>query len=190
MLSMNDLKSGIIINYEGAPHQVLETKHSHLGRGGATVEARLKNLKTGSVLIRNFKPSDSFEEIELEKREVIFIYSHRGNYWFSDPETKQRFSLSENAIDEQTRKFLKPNSTAQIISYNNQLLTIELPIKISLKVTEAPPAIRGNTAQGGTKIVKLETGAEVTTPLFIETGDVIVINTQTGQYVERAKDTN
>ncbi len=184
---MNDLKPGRQVLYENTPYQVMEAKHSHIGRGGAVVEARLKNLRTGAIIPRNFKSSDSFEEIELERKEAIFIYNHRGEYWFNDAKTKQRFSLKEEVLGEQTTKFLKPNTPVQLSSYEDEILNIELPIKLELKVVEAPPSIKGNTAQGGTKVVKLETGAEISVPLFIETDDIIVVNTQTGFYVERAK---
>ena len=184
---MNDLKPGVTVLYEGTPFQVLEVKHSHIGRGGAVVETKLKNLRTGALLLRNFKSSDAFEEMELEKKEAAFIYAHRGEYWFSDAKTKQRFSLKEEILEAQAKKFLKPGLPVQITSYENEILNLELPIKLGLKVVEAPPSIKGNTAQGGTKIVKLETGTEISVPLFIETDDTIIVNTQTGFYVERAK---
>ena len=183
---MNDLKPGIIINYQNNPYEVLEAKHLHMERGGAVVETRLKNLKTGTVLNRNFKPSDSFEELETEKKELIFLYQHRGEYFFQD-ENKKRISLKENLIDSNVRKFLKPNSSVEILTIDDEIIRINLPIKIELQVKQAPPSIKGNTAQGENKTVVLETGAEISVPLFIEQGDVVLINTQTGTYVERIK---
>ena len=183
---MNDLKPGIIINYQNSPYEVLEAKHLHMGRGGAVVETKLKNLKTGTVLNRNFKPSDSFEELETEKKELIFLYQHRGEYFFQD-ENKKRISLKEELIDYNTRKFLKPNSLVEVLTIDEEIIKINLPIKIELQVKEAPPSIKGNTAQGGNKTVVLETGAEISVPLFIEKGDIILVNTQTGTYVERVK---
>ena len=186
MLDMNDLKPGIIINYQNNPYEVLEAKHLHMGRGGAVVETKLKNLKTGTVLSRNFKPSDSFEELETEKKELTFLYYHRGEYFFQD-ENKKRISLKEELVDSNTRKFLKPNNLVEILTIGDEIIKINLPIKIELKVKEAPPSIKGNTAQGGNKTVVLETGAEINVPLFIEEGDIILVNTQTGTYVGRVK---
>ena len=186
MISINDLKPGIIIDYQNNPYEVLEAKHLHMGRGGAVVETKLRNLKTGTVLNRNFKPSDSFEELETEKKELTFLYQYRGEYFFQD-ENKKRISLKEELIDNNTQRFLKPNSTVEILTIWDEIIKIVLPIKIELKVKEAPPSIKGNTAQGGNKTVILETGAEISVPLFINEGDTILVNTQTGTYVERVQ---
>lgn len=185
MLSINDLKSGLFIVYEGIPFEILEIHHLHIGRGSASIQTKLKNLKTGQVLSRNFKPVDEFEEAEIEKKEVIYLYNHRGQFWFSKPNnSKNRFFLQEEELGE-TVKFLKTNTLVQALYFQGQIINIKLPIKIDFKVIEAPPAIRGNTAQGGNKIVKIETGAEISTPLFVKTGDVIKVNTQTGEYAQR-----
>jgi len=189
MLSINELKPGVVCKIEGAPHVVLEAHHSHIGRGGAVVETRIKNLKTGSVLTRSYKAADAFEEVDIERVPVIFLYGHRGEYWFhkeSDP--KSRFSLTGGLLEKNTITLLKQSLRCEaLITEDGEILTISLPIKIDLHVAEAPPSIRGNTAQGGTKIVTLETGRELQVPLFIENGDVVRINTETGEYVERVE---
>jgi elongation factor P len=184
-LTMNDLERGMVILLEGAPHEVLAATHSHFGRGGSVVEAKLRNLKTGSVITRNFKQSDAFEEAEIEKRKCTFVYAHRGAYWFQDQENpRERFSLPQSAIGKQA-EFLKSNTVVEAVRFGDEIIAIKLPVKVELAVKEAPPAIRGNTAQGGSKVVKLETGAELSVPLFIKEGDVIRVNTETGEYVER-----
>ena len=184
-LTMNDLAAGLVILLEGAPHEVLSASHSHFGRGGSVVETKLRNLKTGALIARNFKQSDVFEEAGVEKRKYQFIYEHRGAYWFQNQENpRERFSLPQSLIGERA-KFLKSNTAVEAVRFGDEIIAIKLPVKVELAVQEAPPAIRGNTAQGGSKIVKLETGAELSVPLFIKEGDKIRVNTETGEYVER-----
>lgn len=184
MLSINDLTAGLYIVYEDAPYQVLEARHLHIGRGGSSIQTKLKNLKTGQVLARNFKPSDTFEEADILKKKVKYLYTHRGEYWFCEENGKDRFLLKEDVLGDAIY-FLKPNTTVEALNFKGAILNITLPIKMDFKVLEAPPAIRGNTAQGGTKTVTIETGAQINAPLFISEGDIIRINTQTGEYVER-----
>ena len=185
MLSINDLIAGIYIVYEGAPYQVLEIHHLHIGRGGSSIQTKLKNLKTCQVLARNFKPSDTFPEAEIEKRKVKYLYNHRNEYWFSGADNK-RFLLKEDTLGDSVN-FLKPNSEVEAVYFLNNILNINLPIKMDFKVTEAPPSIRGNTAGSATKNVTIETGAQITAPLFIAENDIIRINTVTGDYVERVE---
>lgn len=185
MLSITDLKIGTIFVLDKQPYKVLEYKHSHLGRGGSVVQVRIKNLLTGTVLNRNFKQSDEFEEAEIERVKSKYLYHHRGQYFFCQEDNpKNRFSLSENEIGKKT-KYLKPNTLIEVLFFQNKPVDISLPIKIDLKVIEAPPGIKGDTAQGGTKTVVLETGLEIKAPLFIKQGDIIRVNTETGEYVER-----
>jgi len=199
MLSINDLQNGTHIIYEDTPYEVLEVRHLHIGRGGSSIQTKLKNLKTGQVLARNFKPADVFEEADIEKKNVKYLYSHRGEYWFSEisndrwditkltkDNTPRRFKLSQEQLGDTTH-FLKQNTIVEALKFNGEILTITLPIKIDFKVVEAPPAIRGNTAQGGTKTVTIETGAQIVVPLFINECNIIRINTQTGEYMERVE---
>lgn len=186
MLSINDLTAGLYIVYEDAPYQVLETRHLHIGRGGSSIQTKLKNLKTGQFLARNFKSSDTFEEAEILKKQVRYLYAHRGEYWFSEESQKNRFLLKEDILGD-TIHFLKSNTVVEALNFKGAILNITLPIKMDFKVLEAPPAIRGNTAQGGTKNVIIETGASIAVPLFINEGDIIRINTQKGEYVERVE---
>ena len=190
MLSMNDLEHGSFVIIENDPYEILEVAHLHMGRGSGSVQTKIKNLRTGQVYSRNYKPADAFEEADIEKIPMKFLYNHRGEFWFSDPKNpKDRFSLKEELIGEPAR-FLKSNLEVIALQFSiagaeSKIINIILPIKVDLKVVEAPPAVRGNTAQGGTKTVKLESGAEIQTPLFINEGDVVRVNTETGEYVER-----
>ena len=185
MFSINDLQNGTYIAYEDMPYEVLEVRHLHIGRGGSSIQTKLKNLKTGAVLSRNFKPADTFEEADIEKQKVKYLYNHREEYWFCEEKNpSNRFKLSEEQIGETTH-FLKPNTIVEALNFKREILTITLPIKMDFKVTEAPPATRGNTAQGGAKTVTIETGAQIIVPLFINENDIIRINTTTGEYVER-----
>ncbi len=188
MFNVNELKTGVIIIYQGQPFEILEAKHLHLGRGGSVVQTRIKNLKTGAVLSQNFKPSDSFAEADVSRETVKFIYSNKGQYCFcmaSSPD--KRFNLSENRIGD-TRLFLKPNTILDAVFFEEELIGISLPIKIDLKVAEAPPGVKGDRSEGGTKEAILETGAKVKVPLFVEEGDIIRVNTQTREYVERVRE--
>lgn len=185
MLTINDLKNKAIVMIEGAAYQVLEVKHLHMGRGGSSVQTKIRNLATGRVFSRNFKPADAFEEADIEKRELNFIYAHRGEFFFASKEkTSERFSLKEAELGEATR-WLKPDTPVSAIFLDGKLLNIAVPIKMEFTVTEAPPGLRGDTVSGATKTVAIETGTKIQTPLFIQADDVIRINTETGEYVER-----
>lgn len=187
MYTVSDLKNGLTFLYEGVPYAALEVTHKHVGRGGAVTTARIKNLLNGNVTTTNFRASDTFQEVELEKVPLKFLYAHRDVYWFSNPDKPgERFQLSRETLGE-NMNFLKPNSIVESHRLGDKTINIKLPIKMELEVKEAPPSIRGNTAQGGTKQVVLETGATVNAPLFVEQGDIVVVNTETGQYVERAR---
>ena len=172
---------------EGQPYVVLEAEHVKMGRGGAVLQTKVQNLITKTTLERNFKQADRFPEAEVEKKDIIFLYGHRGEFWFSDADDKaKRFMLKEDMLADE-KDFLKPDTLVESQLYEDQVIRIVLPIKMDLKVTEAPPNLRGNTAVGGTKTVTLETGAKIQTPLFVETGDVVRVNTETRTYVERVE---
>lgn len=190
-MDINDLKRGSRIVLDGDPHLVLFAKHVHIGRGGAHVQTKVRNLKTGKVFERNFKGAESFEEADLKKMGARFQYEKRGEYWFHEEgKPANRFLLSGEALGEKAR-FLKPNMEVTALIFKSgggeeEIINIDLPIKAEYVVLEAPPSVRGGTAQGGTKTVTIEGGVKVQTPLFVEAGDKIRVNTETGEYVERA----
>jgi len=184
-LAYTDLTKGVLFIMDGSPYEVVETNFLRMQQRKAVVQTKIRNLITGKLLDRNFQASDSFEEAEIVKKQAVFIYMNRGEYWFhakGDP--KARFSLKEDVVGSQG-KFLKPNTEVTTVSFDEKVIKVEIPIKMDFKVVEAPPGIKGNTAQGGTKVVTVEGGAKVNAPLFINEGEVIRINTQTGEYVER-----
>jgi len=187
MLSINDLTVGTIFVWKNAPHQIIEAKHIFMGRGSSTLQTKIKNLITGNLLSQNFKSSDKFEEAEIKRREIKYLYNHRGEFWFSEiNDPSQRFLLKE-AIVRESVPFLKPNDIVRAIEFNNRIIAIELPIKIELRVKEAPPGERKDAAQRSTKLITLENGTQIKAPLFIKPGDVIRVNTRTGEYVERVR---
>src|SRR3989338_1735307 len=186
MLNYTDLKVGTVFKFAGDPYQVIKSSHLKMGRGAAVLQTKIKNLKNGSVLERNFKQADKFEKADVAKKKAEFLYSQGDKCNFMD-ENYEQFFIEKSVIEAQL-KFLKESASVNVLYFDGSPLGIELPPKIDLAVVEAPPAIRGDTAQGSvTKSVKLETGAEINTPIFIKEGDIIRINTDTGEYVERVK---
>lgn len=185
MLAYNDLRAGVTFVLDGQPYEVLEFNFLRMQQRKPVAQTKIKNLITGKILTRNFHMNESFEEAEIEKTKVKFLYHHREEYWFAPPDNPAgRFKLTTDVIGEPA-KFLKPNTDVTALTWDDRVINIVLPIKMELKITEAPPGIRGDTAQGGTKSVTLETGAAISAPLFVNAGDVIRVNTETGQYVER-----
>lgn len=185
MLEYNEIKAHKFIVVEGVPYEVLSSHVFRKQQRKPVNDTKLRNLITSKVAEISFHQSEKVEEAEIDSRPVKFVYKNKGEYWFcevSDP--SKRFQLSADIIGDSGR-FLKTNMLVDILEFQGKLLGVKLPIKVELKVTEAPPSTRGNTAQGGSKLVKLETGAEINTPLFVNEGDTIRINTETGEYVER-----
>ncbi len=188
-IGINDLKKGSLITFDNDSYAVLSVKHLHMGRGGAVIQTKLRNLRNGKILDRNFKSGDNIEEINLIKFQAIFIYHKGSEYWFHKKGfPAKRFSLEGEALGEKAG-LLKPEMEILALQLlrddKEQIISIELPIKADYKVTHAPPGIRGSTAQGGTKTVTIEGGLKINTPLFIEEGDMIRINTETMEYAER-----
>ncbi len=186
-LGVNELKPKTYFLYEDQPYVVLETHHLKMQQRRPTVQVRMRNLINGKLLERNFAQSDVFEPADVNRRVVKYLYAHRSDFFFSyNDDPSKRFQLKEETLGDVT-KFLKANTVMDAIEYDGTIITVELPVKMDFKVTEAPPAIRGDTAQGGVKQVTIETGASINAPLFIEQDDLIRINTQTGEYVERVE---
>lgn len=185
-LAYTDLKKGVLFVYQGDPYEVIESNFLRMQQRKAVVQTKIRNLITGKVLDRNWQASDNFEEAEVERGEAIFIYMNRDEYWFhAKGDQKARFALSTEMVGE-SGQFLKKDTAIETFTFKEKIIRVKVPIKMELKVTEAPPSIKGNTAQGGSKVVTLETGAKIAVPLFINEGDTLRINTETGQYVERA----
>ena len=196
MINYNELKPGVVFILDGEPYEVLEFSFSRMQQRKPVAQTKIRNIITGKILSRNFQHTESFQEAEIDYKKVKFLYSHSpastrhqgeagDKFVFCDIQNpSDRFELPAEAIGDKAR-FFKQNSEVEIASFKGKTINVRLPIKMDFKVVEAPPAIRGNTAQGGTKTVTIETGAQIQVPLFINEDDIIRINTQTGEYTER-----
>lgn len=187
MLTYTDLKKGVLFVKDGEPCEVVDSSFSRMQQRKAVVQAKIRYLRTGKVVDLSFQPSDNFEEAVIDKKGINFLYTHRGEYVFIDPKSPQeRFAIKEEILGDM-KKWLKPNTNLTAVFFEGTLLTIQLPIKMDFRVTEAPPGLQGDRSSSGTKTVTLENGTVIQTPLFINEGDVIRINTESGQYVERVE---
>lgn len=185
MLGINDLKTGTTFVYEGSPCVVLKYEHSKMGRSGAVLRTKLKNLLTGSQFDITFKGSDKFDEATLEKRPSSFLYKDGDDYAFMDSTSFEQFTIKAEDLGDKAN-YLKEGSDLQILFYDDKPVSVDLPIKMEFEVTHTEPGVKGDTATGGSKPATLETGITITVPLFIKIGDIIRVNTVEGTYVERA----
>lgn len=185
MLTHTDLKKGVQFIYEGQPWEVLEAQLLKMAQRRPVIQSKIKNLLNGNVKEKNFQQGDIFAEAELEKKDIKFIYQSKGQYFFCEiNDASKRFSFTEAQVGTQA-KYLKPNEIVTGIVFDEKIINFVLPIKVQLKVKESAPGVKGDRAQGGTKSAILESGAEIQVPLFVEEGDTIEINTETGEYVRR-----
>lgn len=184
MLTINDIKLGTVITHDSQPYQVIYTQHVKVARGSANLKTKLRNLMTGQNLEVTFSSGDKIEEADLQRSKANFLYNDGNDYYFMDNESYEQFNLNNEAIGIQS-DFLKEGMTVDVLIYQGNPLSIKLPVKIDLKVTQSPPGVKGDTAGSATKQVTLETGKQIKVPLFINQGDIVKINTETGEYVER-----
>lgn len=185
MIGISDIKTGKNILQNGIPFSVLYHEHSKTGRAGSVLRTRLKNLTNGTVLEKTFQGSEMVEEAEIIKSKAQYLYREATNYCFMDNESYEQFSLSSQALGTNV-DYLTEGTEVVFLNFNGNAINIELPIKMKLKVVEAPPGIKGNTVSTGGKMVTLETGKKISTPLFVNAGDEIIVNTEKGEYVSRA----
>lgn len=186
MLTINDIKNGKVIQLEGEPYIVLKFSHHKAARGGATLKTKLRNLRTGNLLDKTFQAGDRLEEADTEKKKVNFMYEDGESAYFMDYDNYDQFNLFLDQVGDK-KKFLKEGTDVVMLYFEGKPIAIELPIKMEFEVTSAPPAIKGNSADSVTKQVELETGAKVNVPMFVKQGDLIRVNTETGEYVERVQ---
>jgi len=185
MLSLTDLKVGTKVIIDGDPFVVIFSQHSKQGRSGAVMRTKLKNLISGTSIDKTFQGADKIEPAELTHRNAQFLYSDDAMAFFMDNESYEQFELPLSQLADQI-DYLVENSAVEILYFNDQPINIELPIKMTFAITDAPPAVKGNSAGTVTKLVTIETKNQVAVPLFIKTGDKIIIDTRTNSYVERA----
>lgn len=185
MLGITEIKTGKKIIWNGEPYIVMDYQHSKIGRGGAVMRTKLKNLLSGATIDYAFQGADKIEEAEISKSHAQYLYHEGEEYFFMDTENYDQFSLSKNVLGAAT-DYLVDGTDVSILNWNGHPINAEIPIKVTLKVIDAPPGIKGDSVSGGDKVVTLETGLQVTTPLFIKQGDSLIINTEKGTYVSRA----
>jgi elongation factor P len=187
MLSYNDLKEGAMFVYEGSPYEVIHFAFLRMQQRKPVAQTSIKNLITGKILERNFHMNESFEEVEIDKLPVKYLYHAKDEYWFCEAkDPSKRFALKED-IAGTAAQFTKQNTEVMALKWNEKIINVIWPIKADLKITETPPGEKGNSAGNTTKAATLETGAIVQVPMFVNQGDIIRLNTTTGQYVERVE---
>ena len=186
-LSYNEILPKSIISYNGEPYEVLSSHIFRMQQRKPVNQTKLRHLVSGKVLEISFHQNESMQEAEVGKIQANYLYSNRGESWFAETgNAKNRFAFPEEAVRDQVQ-WLASNAEVEVITHEEKPITIKIPVKVDLKVVEAPPNVKGDTATGGMKPVKLATGAMVNVPLFINTGDIIRINTDTGTYTERVE---
>lgn len=185
MLHITDLHNGTVFGMDGKPFQIIFSEHSKQGRGGAIMRTKIKDLISGAIIDRTFKGSDTFDEVEIERKKCQFLYAESDESYFMDNITYDQFALSKEVIGDKIN-YLLEGSDSTIVYFENKPIGVEVPIKVTLKVSYTEPGFKGNTQSTTTKPAKLETGAQIQVPLFIAIGDKIVVDTRTGEYIERA----
>ncbi len=185
MLEYNEIVNRKYILVDDEPYEVLDSHVFRKQQRKPVNQTKLRNMISGRIVEKSFHQSEKVHEAELSKRTVKFLYSNKGELWFCEiNDLSKRFQLDPDMIGTPAQ-FMKSNSTVEALVFDERIIGVKLPIKVDLKVTEAPPAVKGDTAKGGNKQITLETGAVITGPLFINPGDILRINTETGEYVER-----
>ncbi len=185
MINVNDLKNGMSVMYEGNIYTVLETNHVKPGKGAAFVQAKLRNLRTGAIIENRFNSSDRLEQAHIEKKDMQYLYSMSGVYYFMNMETYDQIEINESQLGND-KNFLVENLIITIVSFEGEILGLQLPDKVELKITKCEPGVRGNTANNAMKDATLETGLTVKVPLFVNEGETIIVSTSDGKYVSRA----
>lgn len=185
VLSYNEILPKKVIDYDNSPYEVLSSHIFRMQMRKPVNQTKLRHLISGRVLEISFHQNESVQEAEVENMDATYLYTNKGQSWFAEEgNAKNRFFFPEEAVHDKVQ-WLVPNTSVEVTTYEEKPITIKTPVKADLKVTEAPPNVKGDTATGGNKAVTLESGAVVNVPLFINSGDIVRINTDTGEYVER-----
>jgi len=186
MYSTADFKKGLKIVFNNEPYEIVDFQHVKMGRGGAIVRTKMKNLKTGYIMENTFRSGEKVEKPELEDRNMQYLYSSEDGYIFMDNENYEQITVSEDLIGE-AKNWIVENMNVTVNFFQGKVIGVEIPTFVELRVIETVPGIKGDTVSGGGKPAKVETGAVVNVPLFVNEGDVIKIDTRTGTYIERVK---
>ena len=187
MISAGEFRNGVTIEYEGDIFIILEFQHVKPGKGAAFVRTKIKNLKTGSVVEKTFRPTEKMPRAHNDRQDMQYLYSDGDLFHFMNAETFDQIAVNAQDVGD-TLKFVKENEMVKILSYEGQVFGIEPPLFVELEITDTEPGFAGNTAQGATKPAVVETGATVQVPLFINQNEIIKIDTRTGEYLGRAKE--
>ena len=185
MISAGDFRNGMCFEMDSQVYQVVEFQHVKPGKGAAFVRTKYKNVKTGSVVERSFNPNEKFEQAQLDRRDMQYIYSDGELYYFMDQESYEQILIHAESIGDAI-KFLKEEMICKVLSYKGEIFSVELPITVELEITECEPGVKGDTANNASKYATLETGAVVKVPLFVNQNEKIRVDTRTGEYLERA----
>ena len=184
MISAGDFRNGKTLEIEGTVYQILEFQHVKPGKGAAFVRTKLKDIKNGGVIERSFRPTEKFPQARIDRKDMQYLYQDGDLYNFMDVETYDQIALNADVVGD-ALKFVKENENVKICSNKGNVFSVEPPLFVELAITETEPGFKGDTAQGATKPAIVETGATVMVPLFVETGDVLKIDTRTGEYLSR-----
>ncbi|MBR5970588.1 MAG: elongation factor P [Lachnospiraceae bacterium] len=185
MITAGDFRNGITIEYNGNVCQIIEFQHVKPGKGAAFVRTKLKDIINGGVTEQSFRPTEKFPQARVDRKDMQYLYQDGDLYNFMDNESYEQISLTGDVVGD-SLKFVKENETVKINSYNGNVFAVEPPLFVELEITETEPGFKGDTATGATKPATVETGATVNVPLFVEIGNVIKIDTRTGEYLSRA----
>ncbi|WP_100010691.1 elongation factor P [Lentibacillus sediminis] len=185
MISVNDFKTGLTIEVDNGIWQVMEFQHVKPGKGAAFVRSKLRNLRNGNIQEKTFRGGEKVNRAHIENRKMQYLYASGDAHAFMDTNTYEQIEIQTNQISHQLN-YMKENMEVQVISYEGEILGVELPKNVELEVTETEPGIKGDTASGGSKPAVLETGYTVQVPFFVNQGDMLVISTTDGKYVSRA----
>lgn len=184
MLNFNEIKTGKVIKVNNEPYIIIKTDHHKMGRGGAVLKIKCRNLINGNVLERTYQGAEKAEEAGTETKKANFMYKDKEEAYFMDNTSFEQFNLHVEDLGD-SEKFLKDGTDVDVLYFEGKPVSISLPIKMEFKVLSAPPGVKGNSVGNVNKMVEIETGAEIGVPMFINEGDVIRVNTETGEYVER-----
>lgn len=184
MISTSDFRNGLTILLDGEIYSIVEFQHVKPGKGSAFVRTKLKNLKTGSTTEKTFRAGEKVERAQLDRREMQYLYNSGDDYFFMDNETYEQLTISKEQLGDSIL-YLKENMSIEVLLYEGQILGIDLPNSVELAVVATDPGIKGDTASGGSKPATMETGLVIQVPFFVNVGDVLRIDTRTGEYIER-----
>ena len=185
MISAGDFRNGITIELEGNIYQIIEFQHVKPGKGAAFVRTKLKNIKSGGVVEKTFRPTEKCPQARIDRKDMQYLYDDGDLYYFMDTETYDQVALNSETVGD-ALKFVKENEMCKICSHNGSVFSVEPPLFVELEITETEPGFKGDTATGASKPATVETGATVAVPLFVNQGDKIKIDTRTGEYLSRA----